>query len=221
MARRPLKCIMGAGFVFSASLLALTTMTTGAAAQSPSVAPAGPTAPSSLSTPTTPIAPGAPAATSPVTPSGLSAPVGHRQPRPADLPASVQREEELSTPPKTVSAPATRTKVSNEQRSSSARGRSAVPAFDLKKSCRATEDAALSLGRSVEACISSEEAAREKLQERWAEFPGAKRTECVGVSRIGGLPSYIEVLTCLELAQDLERIRSAPAETTGFGGGNN
>ena len=67
----------------------------------------------------------------------------------------------------------------------------------------------------------SEEAAREKLAERWAEFPGQKRTECVGVSRIGGLPSYIEVLTCLELAQDLERIRSSPAETTGYGGGNN
>ena len=77
------------------------------------------------------------------------------------------------------------------------------------------------LGRSVEACISSEEAAREQLENRWAEFPGAKQVECVGVSRIGGTPSYIEVLTCLELAQDLERIRSAPAETTGFGGGNN
>jgi hypothetical protein len=207
--------------LFSASLLALSATMTGAAAQSPSIAPAGPTAPSSLAPPTTPVAPGA-AATSPGSPA-IQSPIGHRQPRPADLPASVQREEELSPPAKTIATsttPTTRTKVSNE-RSGSARGRSAVPAFDVKKSCRATEDAALSLGRSVEACISSEEAAREKLAERWAEFPGQKRTECVGVTRIGGLPSYIEVLTCLELAQDLERIRSSPAETTGFGGGKN
>ena len=218
MARGTLKCVMGAGVLFSVSLLALSATMTGAAAQSPSVAPAGPTAPSSLAPPTTPVAPGA-AATSPGSPA-IQAPIGHRQPRPADLPASVQREEELSPPAKTVATPTTRTKVSNE-RSSGAQGRSAVPAFDVKKSCRATGDAALSLGRSIEACISSEEAAREKLAERWAEFPGQKRTECVGVSRIGGLPSYIEVLTCLELAQDLERIRSSPAETTGYGGGNN
>lgn len=212
MARGTLKYIMGAGIAFSAGLLALTATTTSAAAQSPSVAP---TAPSSLATPTTPVAPSGLSATSPVTTSVIPAPVGHRQPRPSDLPASLQREEQL-TP-----VPSERTKVSNERSSRSARGRSAVPVFDLKKSCKTTEDTALSLGRSVESCISSEEAAREQLENRWAEFPGAKRVECVGVSKIGGIPSYIEVLTCLELAQDLERIRSAPAETTGFGGGRN
>jgi hypothetical protein len=215
MARGTLKCVMSVGVALSAGFLAVIMTTTSAAAQSPSVAP---TAPSSLATPTTPVAPGVSTPTSPVTPSAISAPVGHRQPRPSDLPTSVQREEQL-TP--VQAAPSERTKVSSKRRSRSARGRSAVPAFDLKKSCKTTEDAALSLGRSVEACISSEEAAREQLENRWAEFPGGKRTECVGVSRIGGTPSYIEVLTCLELAQDLERIHSAPAETTGFGGGRN
>ncbi len=218
MARGTLKYIMGAGVALSAGLLALAATTTSAAAQSPSVAPAGPTAPSSLATPATPVAPSGLSATSPVTSPGISAPVGHRQPHASDLPASLQREEQLAP---VQAAPSERTKVRNERRSRSARGRSAVPAFDLKRSCKTTEDAALSLGRSVEACISSEEAAREQLENRWAEFPGAKRVECVGVSRIGGTPSYIEVLTCLELAQDLERIRSAPPETTGFGGGNN
>ena len=93
MARGTLKCVMGAGVLFSASLLALSATMTGAAAQSPSVAPAGPTAPSSLAPPTTPVAPGA-AATTPGSPA-IQAPIGHRQPRPVDLPASVQREEEL------------------------------------------------------------------------------------------------------------------------------
>jgi hypothetical protein len=134
------------------------------------------------------------------------------------LPPDLQRAEQ---PTALQATPPERTKVSNGRRSKNAQGRSPVPAFDVKKSCKTTEDAALSLGRSVEACISSEEAAREQLENRWAEFPGAKRVECVGVSRIGGIPSYIEVLTCLELAQDLERIRSTPTETTGVGGGNN
>lgn len=214
MARDTLKYVMGVGVALSAGLLAVIMTTTSAAAQNSSVAP---TAPSSLAAPTTPVAPSGLSATSPLTTSVIPAPVGHRQPRPADLPASVQREEQLAP---VQATPSERTKVSNERRSRSARGRSAVPAFDLKKSCKTTEDAALSLGRSVESCISSEEAAREQLENRWAEFPGTKRAECVGVSNIGGAPSYIEVLTCLELAQDLERIRSAP-ETTGFGGGNN
>jgi hypothetical protein len=215
MARSVLKYVICVDLAFSAGLMAVIMTTTGAAAQNSSIAP---TAPSSLATPTTPVAPSGLSATSPGTPSAISAPVGHRQPRPADLPASVQREEQL-TPVQAV--PSERTKVSNERRSRSARGRSAVPAFDLKKSCKTTEDTALSLGRSVESCISSEEAARDQLENRWAEFPGTKRAECVGVSKIGGAPSYIEVLTCLEMAQDLERIRSAPAETTGFGGGRN
>ena len=215
MARGTLKCVIGAGVAFSVGLLAVIATTTSAAAQNNSVAP---TAPSSLATPTTPVAPGVSTPASPVTPSAISAPVGHRQPRPSDLPPSLQREEQPAAVQATLSE---RTKVSNERRSRNARGRSAVPAFDVKKSCKTTEDAALSLGRSLEACISSEEAAREQLEDRWTEFPGAKRVECVGVSRIGGTPSYIEVLTCLELAQDLERIRSAPAETTGVGGGNN
>lgn len=212
MARSVLKYVICVDLAFSAGLIAVILTATGAAAQNSSIAP---TAPSSLATPTTPVAPSGLSATSPGTTPVISAPVGHRQPRPSDLPASLQREEQL-TP-----APSEGKKVSNERSSRSARGRSAVPAFDLKKSCKTTEDAALSLGRSVESCISSEEAAREQLENRWAEFPGAKRADCVGMSKIGGIPSYIEVLTCLELAQDLERIRSAPAETTGFGGGKN
>ncbi|MEZ5889013.1 MAG: hypothetical protein R3D52_01395 [Xanthobacteraceae bacterium] len=212
MARSVLKYVICVDLAFSAGLIAVILTATGAAAQNSSIAP---TAPSSLATPTTPVAPSGLSATSPGTTPVIPAPVGHRQPRPSDLPASLQREEQL-TP-----APSEGKKVSNERSSRSARGRSAVPAFDLKKSCKTTEDAALSLGRSVESCISSEEAAREQLENRWAEFPGAKRADCVGMSKIGGIPSYIEVLTCLELAQDLERIRSAPAETTGFGGGKN
>lgn len=211
MARSVLKYVICADLAFSVGLMAVIMTATGAAAQNSSIAP---TAPSGLATPTTPVAPSGLSATSPGTTPVIPAPVGHRQPRPSDLPASLQREEQLTPPSES-------TKVSNERSSRSARGRSAVPAFDLKKSCKTTEDAALSLGRSVELCISSEEAAREQLENRWAEFPGAKRADCVGMSKIGGIPSYIEVLTCLELAQDLERIRSAPAETTGFGGGKN
>jgi trypsin len=107
-----------------------------------------------------------------------------------------------------------RTKVSKNQGSRSARGHSAVPAFDVKRSCQGTKAAALSLGWSgpsgprVESCINSEEAAREQLQNRWTGFSVAKRVECVGMTNIGGLPSYIEVLSCLELAQALEMIRA-------------
>ena len=40
----------------------------------------------------------------------------------------------------------------------------------------------------------------------------------MSASKIGGLPSYVELITCLEMARDVERMRATSPETTGAGG---
>jgi hypothetical protein len=196
MAQDNLKCIMCARIVFAGGLLAViaagTSFATVAVAQdtvTPSFAP-----------------------------TILPAPVGHRQPRPSDLPPSVQREEQGSGPAQgNVSA---RDNANKKPRIMGERASNGVPTFDAKETCQGTEVAAVFPGRNIETCINSEEATRDQLKKRWSEFPAADKAECVSASKIGGSPSYIELLTCLEMARDVERMRSTSPETTGVGDAN-
>jgi hypothetical protein len=57
-------------------------------------------------------------------------------------------------------------------------------------------------GRSVENCVISEEAAHKDLEKNWAKAPAAERTQCIGTVNVGGAPSYVELLTCLEMMRD-------------------
>jgi hypothetical protein len=76
-----------------------------------------------------------------------------------------------------------------------------VPTFDTRPTCA---DAAqeISVTRTVELCQQSERQARDALVAQWHSFPNADKTTCVATTRIGGFPSYVQVLTCLELARD-------------------
>jgi len=208
MARDNLKCIMCARVAFTTGLLA--------------VIAAG------ISFATVAVAQDA--ATPSLAPTILPAPVGHRQPRPSDLPPSVQREEQGNGPaqpsvqreeqgngPAQDNASA-RKNAGRKQRIVGERASNAVPAFDAKETCQATEVAAVFPGRNLDTCINSEEATRDQLKKSWSEFPAADRAECVSASKIGGLPSYVELLTCLEMARDVERMRATSPETTGVGG---
>ena len=196
IARDNLKCIMCARIAFATALLAVIAAGTSFA----TVAVAPDTVTPSLA------------------PTILPAPVGHRQPRPSDLPPSVQREEQGSGPAQgNVSA---RDNAGKEPRIMGERASNAVPAFDAKEACQGTEVAAVFPGRNLETCINSEEATRDQLKKSWSEFPAADKAECVSASKIGGSPSYIELLTCLEMARDVERMRSTSPETTGVGDAN-
>lgn len=55
-------------------------------------------------------------------------------------------------------------------------------------------------GRRESDCLADEEQARGEVARRWREFSAASRTECVQEGRIGGPPSYVEFLICLEMA---------------------
>jgi hypothetical protein len=81
-----------------------------------------------------------------------------------------------------------------------------VPRYDVRATCRkAVALASGSEGRNVENCMMSEEAAHKDLEKDWVKAPAAERTQCIGTVAVSGSPSYVELLTCLEMMRDLRK----------------
>ena len=66
------------------------------------------------------------------------------------------------------------------------------------------------------ACERDENQAYNTLKKQWTGFAAASRERCTMLTRTGGSPSYVELLTCLQTAQDAaklpERGMVAPAK---------
>ena len=93
-----------------------------------------------------------------------------------------------------------------------------VPRLDVEPSCRAAADArARPSGRTAEACLRDEQQARTDLQKEWDTYAAADRARCVRLVNQGGAPSYVEMLTCLQIAKASQQL---PEEDrlTGSGG---
>ena len=83
-----------------------------------------------------------------------------------------------------------------------------VPEFDVSASCKAVAAFGLTLSHSPEACIGDENAAHAELEQKWDSYPVAVRNRCVDETMIGGDPSYVDVLTCVQMAQEVEALNS-------------
>jgi len=83
-----------------------------------------------------------------------------------------------------------------------------LPAFDSEPSCRA---AAVMTTAGFDSCMNDEKSARAMLQSQWDQFSASERTSCVETTTTGGPPSYVELLTCLQMARDA---RNLPADKT-------
>lgn len=87
-----------------------------------------------------------------------------------------------------------------------------VPNFDPAPGCRA---AITAMPGSFEACVKDEQAARARLATEWPGFSAADRGSCDADESVGGTPSYVELLTCLEMSK---AARALPeTKTTGTG----
>jgi len=79
-----------------------------------------------------------------------------------------------------------------------------VPTFDLRKTCKADVMAyqgTASGQASNSNCHSSEQEARTTLVSQWAQFSLASKRECVLLQGdAAGPQSYVELLTCLQMA---------------------
>lgn len=76
-----------------------------------------------------------------------------------------------------------------------------IPRFDIGPSCKAAAIAAVTSSRDETACKSDENTALDKLKQDWSQYNANQRGHCVRLSSLGGSPSYVELLTCLELAK--------------------
>jgi len=90
---------------------------------------------------------------------------------------------------------------------------SKVPSFNVEPTCRSALAATNTPGRDIQACLRDEQNARNKLDETWNSFPAKEQANCLRLSLLDGQPSYVEVLTCLEIAEEAKK----DAATTGFG----
>jgi hypothetical protein len=77
-----------------------------------------------------------------------------------------------------------------------------VPTFNVEPSCKgaAAASAQMVLAQSYSACMDEEKLAREQLVSSWQSFTAANRTRCTEESSGEGLSSYVELLTCLQIA---------------------
>jgi hypothetical protein len=82
-----------------------------------------------------------------------------------------------------------------------------VPAFDVRKSCKADVQAYQGVG-NVAGCMVDEQNAREVLVSQWTQFGADSRVRCTRmVNDIAGAQSYVELLSCL---QDAQAVKSLP-----------
>jgi hypothetical protein len=75
-----------------------------------------------------------------------------------------------------------------------------VPKYDMARTCRLDHAAAsgLAVSESNKSCVRDEKQAFAQLQKGWSKFPAQKRSGCVSQNSIGGTPSYVGLLSCLQ-----------------------
>ena len=78
-----------------------------------------------------------------------------------------------------------------------------VPNFDVGKSCKTDVQAYQNTGGEIrEGCQNDEKNARATLVTNWTQYSSASKHECITLQGGGSGPqSYVELLTCLEMAQ--------------------
>jgi hypothetical protein len=54
-------------------------------------------------------------------------------------------------------------------------------------------------------CVQSEKSVRQKLAAEWSSFLPAEKSRCIGAEQ-GGLASYTDLITCLEMARDARKL---------------
>jgi len=81
-----------------------------------------------------------------------------------------------------------------------------VPRLDVARTCRA--EAAGQDRTAVDACMKDEQQARDQLTREWDRFAAQNRTNCTReATGIAGIQSYVELLTCLQIARDVQNLR--------------
>jgi hypothetical protein len=112
----------------------------------------------------------------------VQAPIGHRQPRPSDLPPDVQRDEQLDAQ-SVQTQPSARAQPQKQTPNRRARAES-VPTIDVRKGCDASEQTLGSIFgpnniSSVGSCLKQEQEARQQIINNWTTYPPVDKQKCI------------------------------------------
>jgi len=97
---------------------------------------------------------------------------------------------------------------------------SAIPKLDIKATCRRAQPLSIGERSAYQSCYDDEVRAQKELSHKWFTFRAAARKTCADETRIGGAPSYVELITCLELDQQAAQAHienSKPLNAPGSG----
>ena len=79
-----------------------------------------------------------------------------------------------------------------------------VPIFNVEALCRdvSADDKAsgLTLAQDAGECVRDKTIAQQQLSSTWLTVPGPARASCEGEAAAGGIESYVDLLTCLQMA---------------------
>jgi len=79
-----------------------------------------------------------------------------------------------------------------------------IPTFDIARECRFESDSTVADSTvAFDRCSKDEADARQKLGEEWTKFVAADKSSCIVEATIGGFADYVELLTCLEMSNDV------------------
>ena len=84
-----------------------------------------------------------------------------------------------------------------------------VPNLDVRPGCQATDIADM----SQQTCLEDERAARDDLMKEWGQFSAQDKAICTDQST-NYHPSYVELLTCLDIARDAKSYPTKESEVS-------
>ncbi len=76
-----------------------------------------------------------------------------------------------------------------------------IPRFDIAASCRSAQALTAEDRDPVQGCMRDEAEAERQLQIVWSGAAATHRETCAAQAKLVGSPSYVEVLTCLQMYQ--------------------
>ena len=94
-----------------------------------------------------------------------------------------------------------------------------VPNLDVEKTCQSAQAAGSGVSdrASYDGCLRSERSAKQQAEEHWDKYTGPAKRQCEAQFKAGGYPSYVEMITCLELASGTVPGQD-PAKSNAVGG---
>jgi hypothetical protein len=88
------------------------------------------------------------------------------------------------------------------------------PTLAVERGCRETARLDPLKQITTEACLAQERSAHDELTKAWSTFSSLDRAHCESLTAIGGMPSYVELLICLQMSRDARTMRQEREGTT-------